>query len=161
MPGGRTLAVSNSNAIGCSLGILGSVYACELRIEYTMKLLLMKAQLHPALCPETTIQSPTDKNGNTFPGIVNLFVGTKAIAVLKRGKTLESNEGLEERSGYAACFTPVTSFQVWNRPCKRARYSFARKRCLRGWKCPAMGAISREKALCVFCRFEPSHFLLP
>jgi hypothetical protein len=63
----------------------------------------------------------------TRQGIVNLFVGTKAIAVLKRGKTLESNEGLEERSGYAACFTPVTSFQVWNRPCKRARYSFARK----------------------------------
>src|SRR5436190_21237533 len=29
-------------------------------------------------------------------GIVNLFVGTKAIAVLKRGKTLKSNEEVEE-----------------------------------------------------------------
>ncbi len=29
----------------------------------------------------------------------------------------------------------MTSFQVWNRPCKMARYSLARKRCLPAWKC--------------------------
>jgi hypothetical protein len=52
--------------------------------------------------------------------IANLFAGMKAVAVLKRGKALQSNEELEERSGYTACFTPLTSFQVWNRPCKRA-----------------------------------------
>src|SRR5258708_34468454 len=61
--------------------------------------------------------------------------------------------------GYATCLTPVTSFHCWNRSCKMARYSLARKRCLRGWKCPAMGAISRKKALCLFGGLEPPHLL--
>src|SRR5260370_39008212 len=61
--------------------------------------------------------------------------------------------------GYATCLTPVSSFHCWNRSCKMARYSLARKRCLRGWKCPAMGAISRKKALCLFCGLEPQHLL--
>jgi len=41
-----------------------------------------------------------------------------------------------------------------------AWYSPARKRCLRGWKWPEIGAISGKKALRVFGRFEFPHFLL-
>jgi len=65
-------------------------------------------------------------------------------------KTWKGNEKWEGLCGYATCLTPVISFHYWNRPWKMAGYSLARKRFLRGWKCPAMGAISRKKALRVF-----------
>ena len=46
---------------------------------------------------------------------------------------------------YAAVFASVTSFQVWKRVCKRARYSPARRRCLRGWKWPEMTPKAERK----------------
>ena len=62
---------------------------------------------------------------------------------------------------YAAVFVAVTSFQVWKRVCKRARYSPARRRCLRGWKWPAMRCDPpRESVAPVRADAEAPHFLL-
>jgi hypothetical protein len=42
-------------------------------------------------------------------------------------------------------FTAIISFHSRNLPCKMARYSLAHKRCLRGWKCPAIGPKAERK----------------
>jgi hypothetical protein len=65
-------------------------------------------------------------------GIVNLFGGTKCKAMMRRGKKREIKEWLRKKDAYIACLILVTSFHVWKRPCKVARYSPAFKRCLRG-----------------------------
>src|ERR1700730_10583163 len=58
---------------------------------------------------------------------------------------LEGSERLERVDGYATKFTPVLSFHTRNLPCKMARESFTHKRCLCGWKCPAMGPKAERK----------------
>jgi hypothetical protein len=80
---------------------------------------------------QTSIAS---RGNRLLAGIVNLLVGTKfSVGLLKR-KDAGEQEVTGENAGYATCLTPVTSFQVWNRPRKVVRYSPALKRCLRGWK---------------------------
>jgi hypothetical protein len=71
-------------------------------------------------------------------GIVNLFVRDNILMSYNEGKVLQSNERWGDLCGYAASFTLVTSFHVWNRSCNVARYSCARRRCRRGWKWPEM-----------------------
>ncbi len=78
-------------------------------------------------------------------GIVNLPVGTQCIAELQRRKIPQDSERLGKIDRYATFLTSVTSFHRWNRSCKRVRYSPACKRCLRGWKCPAMGPKAERK----------------
>ena len=63
-------------------------------------------------------------------GIVNL---SKQWKRLQRRRTRERKEAEEEEwtvQCYAAVFVSVTSFHVWNRACKRARYSPAREICV-------------------------------
>ena len=81
-------------------------------------------------------------NPITVAGIVNLFVKLKYMDELYGEKLWKGHEKWRGLGGYATC---LTSFHCWNRPCKMARYSPARKRCLRGWKCPVMGPKAERK----------------
>jgi hypothetical protein len=54
---------------------------------------------------------------------------------LMKKKDEETKKAEEEEwtmQCYATVFVLVASFQIWNRACKMARYSPARRRCLRG-----------------------------
>jgi hypothetical protein len=77
--------------------------------------------------------------------IVNLFVKMRDNDELEGEKQWKDNEKWGGLYGYAICLTPVTIFHCWNRRCKMARYSPARKRCLCGWKCPVIGPKAERK----------------
>jgi hypothetical protein len=67
----------------------------------------------------------------SFIGYCQLIEIIKELIKKKERRTRERKEAEEEEEWtmqcYAAIFVSVTSFQVWNRVCKRARYSPARE----------------------------------
>src|SRR5258708_7709706 len=84
-------------------------------------------------------------NKDRWLGYCQLACRAQFTAEFQRRKVPQDSEILGKIDRYAAFLTSVTSFHCRNRSCKRVRYSPARKRCLRGWKCPAMGPKAERK----------------
>src|SRR5258708_6711303 len=98
-------------------------------------------------------------NKDRWLGYCQLACRAQFTAEFQRRKVPQDSEILGKIDRYAAFLTSVTSFHCRNRSCKRVRYSPARKRCLRGWKCPAMGPKAERKRWACFADAEPPHLL--